>query len=82
MIPQTTGSNAMNTAEKLRRKIESYLFPGVPKRVTISAGVAEYPIHGKTRDELVAAADAALYSAKQEGRNQIKGAPVSQSTTA
>lgn len=82
IIPQTTGSNAMNTAEKLRRKIESYLFPGVPKRVTISAGVAEYPIHGKTRDELVAAADAALYAAKQEGRNQVKGAPVSQITNA
>src|SRR2546423_5354422 len=82
IIPQTTGANAMNTAEKLRRKIESYLFPGVPKRVTISAGVAEYPIHGKTRDELVAAADAALYSAQQEGRNQIKGAPVSPRTKA
>lgn len=82
IIPQTTGSNAVNTAEKLRRKIESYLFPGVPKRVTISAGVAEYPIHGKTRDELVAAADAALYAAKQEGRNQVKGAPLTQSTNA
>src|SRR5262249_1724718 len=74
IIPQTTGTAAVGTAEKLRRKIETYLFPGVPRRVTISAGVSEYPVNGVTRDELVAAADAALYAAKQAGRNRVKAA--------
>ncbi|HYA25499.1 MAG TPA: diguanylate cyclase, partial [Terriglobales bacterium] len=43
----------------------------VPRPVTISAGAANYPEHGSTRDELVKAADAGLYAAKQTGRNRV-----------
>jgi len=43
----------------------------VPRPVTISCGVADYPTHGSTRDEVVAAADSALYLAKQAGRNRV-----------
>jgi diguanylate cyclase (GGDEF)-like protein len=71
VVPETSGENAMRVAEKLRRQIESHYFPGVPRPVTISAGVADYPTHGITRDEVVAAADAALYLAKQAGRNKV-----------
>jgi diguanylate cyclase (GGDEF)-like protein len=74
IIPETTGANALVVAEKLRRHIESYPFPGVPRPVTISCGVADYPSHGSTRDELVAAADGALYQAKQAGRNRVMAA--------
>lgn len=74
LVPQTSGGNALEVAEKLRRMVESYRFPGVPRRVTISAGVAEYPTHGRTRDELVAAADAALYASKEAGRNRVSAA--------
>jgi diguanylate cyclase (GGDEF)-like protein len=58
-------------AEKLRRQIELHHFPGVPRPVTLSCGVADYPTHGTTRDEVMAAADQALYSAKQAGRNRV-----------
>ncbi len=71
LLPETTGEGAMVAAEKLRRAIEEYHFTGVPRRVTLSAGVAEYPKNGKTRDDLVKAADAALYVAKQGGRNRV-----------
>jgi diguanylate cyclase (GGDEF)-like protein len=74
VVPETTGANAMVVAEKLRRQIETHPFPGVPRPVTISCGVADYPTHGSTRDEVVAAADSALYLAKQAGRNQVVAA--------
>jgi len=48
----------------------------VPRTVTISAGVAAYPEHGTTRDELVRAADNGLYFAKQDGRNKVAAAPL------
>ena len=71
IVPETTGANALAVAEKLRRQVEAHPFPGVPRPVTISCGVADYPTQGATRDELVAAADSALYQAKQAGRNRV-----------
>lgn len=82
VVPETTGENALKVAEKLRRQVESYHFPGVPRPVTISCGVADYPEHGTTRDEVVAAADAALYAAKQAGRNRVMAATLKKETTA
>jgi diguanylate cyclase (GGDEF)-like protein len=38
---------------------------------TLSGGVAAYPDHGKTADELLGAADRALYLAKASGRNRV-----------
>jgi diguanylate cyclase (GGDEF)-like protein len=74
VVPETAGESAMRVAEKLRRQIETHFFPGVPRPATISCGVADYPAHGVTRDEIVAAADAALYLAKQAGRNRVASA--------
>ena len=74
VLPETNGENALMVAEKLRRQVEGHPFPGVPRPVTISCGVADYPLHGLTRDELVAAADGALYRAKQAGRNRTLAA--------
>jgi diguanylate cyclase (GGDEF)-like protein len=71
LLTNTNAQHAMAVAEKLRKLVESWQFPGVPRRVTISAGVAAFPEHGGTRDELVHAADTGLYSAKQAGRNRI-----------
>jgi diguanylate cyclase (GGDEF)-like protein len=71
ILSQTSASHALTVAEKLRRMVENWQFPGVARSVTISAGVAAFPDHGSTRDDLVRAADKGLYAAKQEGRNRI-----------
>jgi diguanylate cyclase (GGDEF)-like protein len=39
------------------------------KKITISIGIAAYPQHGKTAQEIITAADKALYQAKSSGRN-------------
>lgn len=74
LLPNTSVENSIEVAEKLRRTIEHWHFPGVPRPVTISAGIAGFPQFGATRDEVVSAADNALYTAKQRGRNQVVSA--------
>ena len=50
-----------------------------PLQITVSLGVAMYPTHGNTLETLLAAADNALYTAKHEGRNQVRLAQVTDS---
>ncbi len=71
LLTQVNPEQALTIAEKLRKMVEGWSFPGVPRTVTISAGAAAFPQHGTTRDELVRAADSALYAAKQAGRNRV-----------
>jgi diguanylate cyclase (GGDEF)-like protein len=81
LLTQTNEQQALSIAEKLRRLVAEWQFPGVPRAVTISAGVATFPAQGKTRDEMVRAADSGLYAAKQAGRNRIRLSTRSQSAS-
>jgi diguanylate cyclase (GGDEF)-like protein len=76
LLSQTDHTQALAVAEKLRRMVECWQFPGVARPVTISSGVSAFPLHGITRDEIVKAADAGLYAAKQAGRNRVVMAPL------
>jgi diguanylate cyclase (GGDEF)-like protein len=78
LLTQTNAAQALTVAEKLRKTVEDWQFPGVPRRITISAGIAGFPVHGMSRDELVRAADSGLYAAKQAGRNRVCIAKVAQ----
>ena len=71
ILPETSGPNALAVAEKLRKRVVAFEFPGIPRQITISAGVADFPRCGRTRDDLVRAADDSLYAAKQSGRNRV-----------
>lgn len=73
VLPETEIDTAMNIAERLREAVEAFDFSGVgcPQRITISIGVVQYPVCGKTLDELTTQADEALYHAKQQGRNRV-----------
>jgi diguanylate cyclase (GGDEF)-like protein len=81
LLTNTNAQHAMGVTEKLRRVIEGWQFPGVPRTVTISAGVAAFPDHGVSRDELIRAADTALYAAKQAGRNRVCLTSLARSTS-
>jgi len=68
-------NGALRVAERVRADVESHPFgwKGESLRVTISSGVAVFPDSGVTMpDELIARADAALYSAKSSGRNLVR----------
>jgi diguanylate cyclase (GGDEF)-like protein len=69
LLPQTGPEQALHVANKLRLAVEEWKFPGVPRTLTISGGVGVFPQHGQTPEQLVKAADAALYAAKEAGRN-------------
>lgn len=71
LLTQTNLQQASAIGEKLRRVVEGWQFPGVPRTVTISAGVAAFPTHGTTREAMIRAADTGLYLAKQAGRNRV-----------
>jgi diguanylate cyclase (GGDEF)-like protein len=69
VLPETDMEAAVEVAERIRLLLASRIFEG--GRVTISIGVAEFPEHGSDPEALIAAADAALYRAKDEGRNRV-----------
>jgi len=70
ILPATQGASAAAVANKLRRAVANNHFAGVPYPVTVSVGVSEFPANGITRDDIVRAADNALYEAKEAGRNR------------
>ena len=61
---------AFAAAERVRAAVEACPFEEVGGGVTVSVGVASCPENARTERELFGTSDAALYSAKQEGRNR------------
>jgi diguanylate cyclase (GGDEF)-like protein/PAS domain S-box-containing protein len=74
VLPEMDLEEARDTAERLRCKVAEKPQPlgnGQEVPLTISVGVAVYPDHGQTASTLCAAADKAMYLAKQRGRNCV-----------
>lgn len=74
ILPATSKRESLLVAERLRRAIETDIFPGETNlplgRLTISLGVAAFPEDGASANDLIHAADLALYRAKALGRNR------------
>lgn len=73
VLPQMSEDNAVERAEQLRSAMAAtpVLYGATPIMVTASFGVATFPRDGRTGDELITAADSALYAAKAAGRNRV-----------
>lgn len=76
VLPRTSYANAMDVAERLRKRVETLRFEDLPAGVqtTISIGVAEIAAGDDSFADIEKRADAALYRAKTEGRNRVFGA--------
>lgn len=80
VLPGTDAERALRVGERVRAAVAAHpllMGNGLSRRglyITCSIGAASFPPHQAVRDDLVAAADQALYAAKRLGRNQVRGA--------
>jgi two-component system, cell cycle response regulator len=68
ILPGASVEHAAEVAERLRAAVEA---PADGPPVTVSIGVAAFPLDGPTPELLVSASDAALYASKHAGRNRV-----------
>ncbi len=79
LAPETDEREGYQLAERLRAEVRA-TFARQQEKMTVSCGVAGFPVHGITAGELLRSADRALYEAKESGRDrsvlfQHAGAP-------
>jgi len=74
-MPHTRGDDGLAAADRIRAAIERFPFPKSGSqplgRITISGGVAQFPVDGARGNILIEHADQALYAAKRDGRNRV-----------
>jgi diguanylate cyclase (GGDEF)-like protein len=75
VLPETPAEGARIVAEKVSAAIRDHSFDGQvgpPISTTVSVGVASYPLDGTTANDVIQAADLALYRAKRAGRDRVE----------
>jgi diguanylate cyclase (GGDEF)-like protein len=72
LLPETNPHGAGIPAERIRRNIEALKVAARNEEfsVTVSIGIASFPEHASSIDELLERADKALYDAKKLGKNR------------
>ncbi len=75
LLPDCPKEKGLDLAQQFRKDIEAQtiVLRREKTRITVSVGVAGFPGDAHGRDELIQKADAALYKAKSNGRNQVVG---------
>ena len=75
ILPETGLEQAARVAERLRERLANHTFNGgrrgLSLRMTASFGVANFPAHAQSPQQLIAAADTAMYQAKAARKNCI-----------
>ena len=76
ILPETGKADGLVFAERFRRRVESSVMaPDSLNPITVSIGLAAFPHDGRNPDEIVWAADEALYESKRAGRNRVTACP-------
>ena len=74
ILTQTSSQQGYIIAERIRQRIENHHFPQFSSKqtrtVSVSIGLATFPLNAKTKEELIMKADKAMYIAKFSGKNQ------------
>ncbi len=75
LLPDTDLASCRLVAERIRKAVEKMVVPSATEKplpkITVSLGIAAYPDHGKTFEELINSSDKALYDSKRAGRNRV-----------
>ncbi|MCB0378221.1 MAG: GGDEF domain-containing protein [Bdellovibrionales bacterium] len=73
LLSHTEGADAESVAERIRAKVEAQTFHvnGVDVNITISIGLAFYPQHAQSAEDIVRIADEAMYYGKNKSRNIV-----------
>jgi two-component system, cell cycle response regulator len=74
LLVDTGLEGAISVADRIRQSVADHAFGaerGLELRLTVSIGVATFPLHGESRERLLDLADKAMYLAKALGRNQV-----------
>jgi diguanylate cyclase (GGDEF)-like protein/PAS domain S-box-containing protein len=73
ILPNVTAEIAFQIAERWRMSFMGLTMPLEynAAQSTISSGISEYPLNGKSGEELISIADKAMYQAKKTGRNKV-----------
>jgi diguanylate cyclase (GGDEF)-like protein len=77
ILPETPFEQGLHVAERVREHISRHAFTGgrsLRLRLTASFGVASFPQHAQSPQQLVASADAAMYEAKAARKNCVRSA--------
>jgi diguanylate cyclase (GGDEF)-like protein len=74
LLPETTVQNAFRVGEKLRKKVEEHFrttdYQLSGNGVTVSIGIANFPVDAYSAEKLLQIADDRLYEAKNSGKNR------------
>jgi diguanylate cyclase (GGDEF)-like protein len=74
VLPDTSLEAGLVVGERIRKTVSETIFEAGrnrPIQLTLSLGVAAFPLHARDREGLLDAADKAMYRAKSQGRNRV-----------